>query len=79
MSSYVSHYFTCHYIGYYELTYDLLHCLTDMITRSKPARSIISVDERNTGQFSSGLWEPDDPTALSEGNLIYCDRHIISI
>ena len=50
-----------------------------MITRSKPARSIISVDGRKTGQFSSGLWEPDDPNALLEGNLIYCDRYIISI
>ena len=79
MSSYLSHYFTCHYISYYELTSDLLHCLTDVITRSKPARSIISVDERNTGQFSSGLWEPDDPNALLESNLIYCDRYIISI
>jgi len=49
----------------YELKKNKVN-IQDVITRSKPARSIISVDERNTGQFSSGLWEPDDPNALLE-------------
>lgn len=42
---------------------------TDVITRSKFARSTINVNERNDGQFSSGLWEPDDPDALLEGTV----------